>query len=339
MADSRFHLKTEPKTLDDLADLIGGEVQGNGELVVNDVASLSDAGASDISFLDNAKYKDAFKNTHAGVCIVSPEMVQFAPENCQLIISKKPYKSYALIAQAFYPENYPKAQISDFAHVHESTEIGEGCIIEAGAVVAEGVKLGQGCWIEANATIGKNVDIGNKSRIGANASVSHAVIGEASRLYAGARIGQDGFGFAIDPAGHVKVPQLGRVIIGDHVEIGANTCIDRGSGPDTIIGDGTWIDNNVQIGHNAKVGRGCVIIAQVGIAGSTTLEDFVVVAAQVGIAGHLTIGQGTQIGAQSGVMRDLPAGSKVVGTPAVPTKQFMRQVATLKKLTKPSKNE
>jgi UDP-3-O-[3-hydroxymyristoyl] glucosamine N-acyltransferase len=339
MADSRFHLKTEPKTLQELATLVEGEVKGDGNFVVYDVSSLDNAGTSDISFLDNAKYKDTFKNTSAGACVIDPKMAEFSPKACNLLISKNPYKSYALIAQAFYPESYPEAEISDHAHVHESVEIGNGCIIEAGAVIAEGVKLEQGCWIEANATIGKNVAIGKKSRIGANASVSHAIIGESSRLYAGARIGQDGFGFAIDPAGHVKVPQLGSVIIGDHVEIGANTCIDRGAGPDTIIGDGTWIDNCVQIGHNVKVGRGCVIIAQVGIAGSTILEDFVVVAAQTGIAGHLTIGQGTQIGAQSGVMRDLPAGSKVMGAPAVPAKQFMRQVATLKKLTKPPKTE
>ena len=162
-------------------------------------------------------------------------------------------------------------------------------------------------------------------------------MGEGSRLYPGARIGQDGFGFAIDPAGHVKVPQLGRVIIGDHVEIGANSCIDRGAGPDTVIGDGAWIDNLVQIGHNTKIGKGCVIVAQAGISGSTTLEDYVVVAAKAGIAGHLNIGMGTRIAAKSGIMSDLPAGSEVMGYPAVPIKQFMRQVVALKKLTKRKK--
>jgi UDP-3-O-[3-hydroxymyristoyl] glucosamine N-acyltransferase len=165
------------------------------------------------------------------------------------------------------------------------------------------------------------------------------MIGDGSRLYAGARIGQDGFGFAIDSAGHVKVPQLGRVIIGDHVEIGANSCLDRGAGPDTEIGDGTWIDNCVQIGHNVKIGRGCVIVAQVGIAGSAVLEDYVVVAAQVGIAGHLTIGQGTRIAAQSGVMKSLPAGSEVMGSPAIPAKEKLRQIIVLKNLTKPKKIE
>lgn len=334
MADSHFHKKSLPVKLKALADIVGGEVRGKADLLIDDVAPLDQANATQISFLDNIKYKDAFRSTSAGACIISKEMVDFAPPDCHLIISKSPYKSYALIAQYFYPEEYPETNISNAAHIHDSAQIAEGCIIEAGAIIGEGVKLGKGCWVESNVVIGKNVQIGEKCRIGANASISHAIIEDHTRLYPGVRLGQDGFGFAIDPAGHVKVPQLGRVKIGNHVEIGANTCIDRGSGPDTIIGDGTWIDNQVQIGHNVKIGRGCVIIAQAGIAGSATLEDFVVVAAQGGVAGHVTIGQGTQIAGQSGVMRDLPAGSKVMGYPALPIKQFMRQVATLKKLTK-----
>lgn len=340
MADPRFHEKSASKTLQHLASVIGAEIKGDApDLELRDVAPLDQAGPRDLSFLDNVKYKDNFKNTKAGACIVSEEMADFAPENCQLLISKSPYKSYALAAQAFYPAEYPNPTLSDEAVISDKASIANGCTIEAGAVIAEGVQIGEGSWIESNAVIGRNVQIGKNVRIGANSTVSHAMIGDGSRLYPGVRVGQDGFGFAIDPAGHVKVPQLGRVIIGDHVEIGANTCIDRGSGPDTIIGDGTWIDNCVQIGHNVKIGRGCVIIAQAGIAGSTTLEDFVVVAAQVGVAGHLTIGQGTQIAGQSGVMQNLAAGSKVMGYPALPIKQFMRQVAMLKKLTKPKKSE
>jgi UDP-3-O-[3-hydroxymyristoyl] glucosamine N-acyltransferase len=152
-------------------------------------------------------------------------------------------------------------------------------------------------------------------------------------------VGQDGFGFAIDPAGHVKVPQLGRVLIGSHVEIGANSCIDRGAGPDTVIGDGAWIDNLVQIGHNVQIGRGCVLIAQSGVAGSTVLEDFSVLAAQAGVAGHLRIGKGARIGAKAGVMRDIPAGEEHLGAPSMPVREFMRQVAVLKRLTKPQKSE
>ena len=335
MADPQFHSVSDPKALKALADIAGAELQGDSEFVVHDVAPLDEATPEHISFLDNIKYKEAFKNTKAGACIVAPTMTEFAPKSCQLLISKNPYKSYALIAQAFYPVHNPPAQVSEHARVHDTAKIAKGCTVESGAVLSEGVELGENCWVEANAVIDKGVRVGKNSRIGANATVSHALIGEGTRLYPGVRIGQDGFGFAIDPAGHVKVPQLGRVVIGDHVEIGANSCIDRGAGPDTIIGDGTWIDNCVQIGHNVKVGKGCVIVAQAGIAGSTTLEDYVVVAAQGGVAGHLTIGMGTRIGAQSGIMQSLPPGSEVLGSPALPVKQFLRQVAMLKKMSKP----
>ena len=341
MADQNFHYKTPSKTLAELAELSGAVLnnEDDADCVIEDVVPLKEAVEGQISFLDNVKYKDDFKSTKASACIVSKKMIEHAPEGVALLISSHPYKSYALIAQAFYPEEYPKINISEGAYVDPTAAISKGCIIEAGAVIQAGVKLGEGCWIGANAVIETNVEIGKKSRIGANATVSHAVIGENTRLYPGVRVGQDGFGFAIDPAGHVKVPQLGRVLIGDNVEIGANTCIDRGAGPDTIIGSGTWIDNLVQIAHNVKIGRGCVIIAQSGIAGSTTLEDYAVIAAQVGVAGHLTVGMGAQVGAQSGVMRDVPAGTKVLGSPAVPVKEYMRQVATVKKMANKGKTD
>ncbi len=336
MADPRFHISSGAKHLSELASLVEGELQGD-DCQIQDVAPLDTATINDISFFDNIKYKEDFMTTKAGACIVSAQMVEFAPKGCALLVSNTPYKSYALIAQAFYPVKTPPTQIVQSASVAKTAVIGEGCFIGAGAVILEGVILGANTWIEPNSVIGDNVEIGQNCRIGAGTVVSHTIIGDYTRLYPNVSVGQDGFGFAIDPAGHVKVPQLGRVIIGDHVEIGASTCIDRGAGPDTIIGNGVWIDNLVQLGHNVKIGNGCVIVAQVGIAGSTTLEDYVVVAAQVGIAGHLTIGMGTRIGAQSGVMRNLPAGSEVMGAPSVPKKQFMRQVATLKKLTQPMK--
>ncbi len=339
MPDHQFHNVPESRNLDALAEIVGGQVNGDGSFLIHDVSSLADATNKDISFLDNIKYKDDFKNTKAGACIISPEMAEFAPENCHLLISKTPYKSYALIAQVFYPVQTPPANISDKAIIADTADIGEGCYIEAGAIIGENVTLGTNCWIEAGAVIQDNVQIGKNSRIGVNASVSHTIMGEGSRLYPGACVGQDGFGFAIDPAGHVKVPQLGRVIIGDHVEIGANSCVDRGAGPDTIIGDGAWIDNCVQLGHNVKIGKGCVIVAQAGISGSTTLEDYVVVAAKAGIAGHLNIGMGTRIAAKSGIMSDIPAGSEVMGSPAVPIKQFMRQVVALRKLAKASRKQ
>jgi UDP-3-O-[3-hydroxymyristoyl] glucosamine N-acyltransferase len=341
VADLRFFKKQSPKSLADLSAIAGGTVAGAGSstLMIDDVAPLDQAGASQISFLDNIRYKDSFLQSKAGAVIVSEAAAVFAPPSMTLIVSPNPYKSYALVAQAFYPDNFPASDISPAAHVHPTAEIGKGCVVEAGAIIKANAKIAEGCWIESGAVIGEGVELGPKCRIGTGASVSHAILGMDVRLYPGVRVGQDGFGFAIDPAGHVKVPQLGRVIIGDHVEVGANTCIDRGAGPDTVIGAGTWIDNLVQIGHNVKIGRGCVLVAQCGIAGSSVLEDFVVIAAKTGVAGHLKIGTGARIGAMSGVMRDVPAGEEQLGLPAVPVKEFMRQVATLKRLTKARKSE
>lgn len=341
MADSRFFNRAAPLTLQKLADITGAKLAdpSTGSKTVSDVAPLDKAGAYDISFLDNPRYRESFIASKAGACVIAPKMLDAAPKGTALLLSDTPYKAYALIAQAFYPDEFPAAQIADGAHVHKNAQIGNGCIIDAGAVVHDGAQIGAGTWIESNAVIGRGVVIGRQCRIGANASISHAMIGDAVRLYPGVRVGQDGFGFAPDPKGHVKVPQLGRVIIEDHVEIGANSCIDRGAGPDTIIGAGTWIDNLVQIGHNVKIGKGCILIAQSGVAGSTVLEDYAVLAAQAGVAGHLRIGMGARIGAQSGVMRDVPAGEEQLGAPAVPVKEFMRQVVALKRLTKPQKSE
>lgn len=341
MADSRFFKKQPSFSLSALADIAGGKLAGKAAdgVMIDDVAALDQAGANQISFLDNIRYKDAFLQSKAGAVIVSETAASFAPEHMALIVSPNPYKSYALVAQAFYPDTYPPADISPAAHIHASAAIGKGCVIEAGAVISANAKIGDGTWVQSGAVIGGDVEIGSKCRIGTGASVSHAVLGDAVRLYPGVRVGQDGFGFAIDPKGHVKVPQLGRVLIEDNVEIGANSCIDRGAGPDTVIGAGTWIDNLVQIGHNVKIGRGCILIAQSGVAGSTVLEDFSVLAAQAGVAGHLRIGKGARIGAKAGVMKDVPAGEEQLGAPAMPVKEFMRQVIALKRLTKPQKGE
>ncbi|MBO4643985.1 MAG: UDP-3-O-(3-hydroxymyristoyl)glucosamine N-acyltransferase, partial [Alphaproteobacteria bacterium] len=206
--------------------------------------------------------------------------------------------------------------------------------IDAGAVIGENVTLGKNCHICPNAVIGDNVVMGDDCIVGENASVLYTLAGNQVYIYPGARIGQDGFGFFMSPKGHTKIPQLGRVIIGNDVEIGANTTIDRGALDDTIVGDGARLDNLVQFGHNVQTGKCCVVVSQAGIAGSTHLGDFVVLAGQVGVAGHLNIGSGAQIAGQSGVMRDVEPMESLMGTPAVPIKDFMRQAATLKKLIK-----
>jgi UDP-3-O-[3-hydroxymyristoyl] glucosamine N-acyltransferase len=213
------------------------------------------------------------------------------------------------------------------AEVDPSAEVGPLAVIGAGAVI------GPGCRIGAGAVIGAGVVLGADCRVGANATISHAVLGARVYVYPGARIGQEGFGFAMTEQGFVTVPQLGRVILEDDVEVGANSTIDRGSAQDTVIGAGSRLDNLVQIGHNVRLGRCCVIVAMAGISGSTVLEDFVMVAAQAGLTGHLRVGRKARVGAQAGVMADVPAGAEVVGSPAVPVREFFRQVATLRKLT------
>ena len=334
MADPRFFTVAGPYTLARLAEISGAELAPgvNGALEIQDVAALDVAGAGEISFLDNRKYAASFATSRAAAAIVHPDMADKAPAGMALLLSKDPYRAYARVAQAFYPQPAFDCWVAPTAHVDPTATLGEGCRLEWGAVIGAGAEIGARCRIGANAVIGDGVVLGDDCIIGANATVQFALIGSRVNIYPGARIGQDGFGFAMGPQGHLKVPQLGRVVIGDNVEVGANSTIDRGAGPDTVIGAGCMIDNLVQIGHNVQLGRGCVIVAQVGISGSTKLGDFVAAGGQAGIAGHLTIGPGARIAAQAGVAKSIGAGETVGGTPAVPQMEWLRQSAALSKL-------
>ncbi len=334
MADPRFFQNQGPFSLARLADLSGAAVADgtDAEMAVRDVAPLQQADKGCISFLENPAYLKAFQNSDAGACVVHPRFADRAPAGMALLLADRPYRAYALIAQAFYPEAAAPAGIDPTAAIDPAARLGDGLAVGAHACIGAGAEIGAGTRIGPNAVIGDGVIVGAHCRIGAGATVSHALIGDRVVLYPGVRIGQDGFGFAPDPAGHVKVPQIGRVIIGDGCEIGANTTIDRGSLQDTVIGDGCWIDNLVQIGHNVRLGRGCIIVAQVGISGSTRLGNFVAVGGQAGMAGHLTIGDGAEIGAQSGIIGDVAPGARVVGSPAVPDRLFFRQMAMLRRL-------
>jgi len=336
MADPRFFHNAGPFTLAQLAERCGAELAPGADpaKLIHDVAPLDVAGADQISFLDNKKYADSFAKSGAGACLVHPAMAERAPAGMALLLSNNPYRSYALTAQAFYPLLAAKTLIAPTAHVDPTAVLGEGVQVDPGAVIGPKAEIGAGSRIGPNAVVGAGVVLGEGCSIGACASVSHAILGKRVNIYPGARIGQDGFGFAMGPQGHVKVPQLGRVIIGDDVEVGANATIDRGAGPDTVIGAGSMIDNLVQIAHNVQLGRGCVIVSQVGISGSTKLGDFVVAAGQAGITGHLSIGTGAQIAAQSGVMRDVGPGEKVGGSPAQPMTDWLRQSAILAKMAK-----
>ncbi len=304
----------------------------NQDAIYTDVAPLDSAQPNHVSFLDNKRYVDAFAKTRAGACVVRAAHAAEAPAATTLLLTDEPYESYARIARAFHPDAVLEPRLSDRAVIDPTAQVGEGSRIEDGVVIGPNAEIGRRCHIGVNAVIGEGVVIGADTVIGPMASLSHCIVGSRVLLHPGVRIGQRGFGFAMSRSGHLKVPQLGRVIVHDDVEIGANSTVDRGTGPDTVIGPGCMIDNLVQIGHNVRLGRGCVVVAQAGISGSTSLGDNVIVAAQAGLTGHLNIGKGAQIAAQSGVMRDVDTNARVCGAPAVPVRQFFREVATLQRL-------
>ncbi len=305
----------------------------NADLLLDGVAPLQVAAASHVSFLDNRRYLPALDATRAGAVIVHPDMASRVPAGSVALVTREPYVGWARVATLFHPAPPARPGVHATAVVDASAAVDPTVEIGPFAVIGARAEIGPRCRIGAGAVIGDGVVLGPDCRIGTHASVSHALLGARVCLYPGARVGQDGFGFAVTASGFVSVPQLGRVLLEDDVEIGANTTIDRGSVQDTVIGAGSRLDNLVQIGHNVRLGRCCVIVAQAGISGSTVLEDFVMVGGQSGLTGHLHIGRKARLGAQSGIMADVAAGADVVGSPAMPVREFFRQVATIKRLS------
>ena len=332
-------------TIGEIAALTHAEPRPGAPLdrLIRNIAPLDTAGASDVSFLDNARYLDALAETRAGACLLAPRFAAAAPERLPVLVTAEPYRAFVAVARALFADAlrpsslFAASGLSAAAQVHPSARLEPGVTVDPLALIGPGAEIGMGTLIAAGAVIGPHVAIGRDCAIGAGATVQHALIGDRVIIHPGARIGQDGFGFLPAARGHQKIPQSRRVIIQDDVEIGANVTIDRGSTRDTIIGEGTKIDNLVQIAHNVSIGRHCLIAGQVGISGSARVGDFVMLGGKVGIADHVTIGAGASLGAQSGVMADVPAGARWIGSPAQPVRDFMKGVAVLRRLARGGK--
>ena len=329
-------------TVREIVALTGAKARDGARLdhrIVN-VAPLDRAGPGDLAFLDNAKYIDELASTRAGACLLAERFISRAPAGLLTLVASQPYQAFVAVARALYPEALRPSSlfaangIAPGAYIHSAARLENGVIVDPGAVIGPRAEIGAGSIIGAGAVIGPQVRIGRDCAIGAQTSITHALIGDRVIVHPGCHIGQDGFGYVMSPKGHMKVPQVGRVIIQDDVEIGAGTTIDRGAIRDTVIGEGTKIDNLVQVAHNVSIGRHCVLVAQTAIAGSVTIEDYVVLGACVGVNNHATIGEGAQLAAASKVHGDVPPGARWGGTPAKPAKQWFREVFILERLAR-----
>ncbi|MBS7546363.1 UDP-3-O-(3-hydroxymyristoyl)glucosamine N-acyltransferase [Ancylobacter oerskovii] len=342
MADPIFHRPARSFPLDELCALVGGRLvdPAQGARQVIGVASLEDAGPGDVSYMDGSRFVPALRATRAGFCLLGERFLDHVPAGVVPVVVKRPHAAFVAIARALYPSSlrpssvFGQPGVAAGAIVHPQARLEGDVTIDPGAVIGPGAEVGAGTIIAAGAVIGPGVRIGRDCTIGAGASVLHALLGDRVILHPGVRIGQDGFGYVGGAGGHAKVPQIGRVIVQNDVEIGASTTIDRGGLRDTVIGEGTKIDNLVQIAHNVVIGRHCVIVSQTGIAGSATLGDFVVLGGQVGVIGHVRIGDGAKIAATSNVKDDVPPGVEWGGSPAQPMRDWFREVMAIQRLAR-----
>ncbi|MCR5880462.1 UDP-3-O-(3-hydroxymyristoyl)glucosamine N-acyltransferase [Phenylobacterium sp. J367] len=330
MPDPRFFEDLGPITLGELAALTGAELSDPAAAgrSVRAVAILSRAQADTVTYISDRKHAEALAASKAGACFVPAAQAATVPSGCVALVTPAPQAAYALAAQRLHR---PRVNTSKQA-VAADARLEEGVILGPGAVVGPGAQIGRGTVIGANSVVGPGVTIGRNCEIGPNVTLGFALLGDRVRILAGAVIGEPGFGATVGPKGLIDVPQLGRVILQDGVTVGANTCIDRGAYDDTSIGENTKIDNLVQIAHNVRVGRNCVMAAHTGISGSVDIGDGAQFGGRAGVADHVSIGDGARVGAAAGVMKDIPAGETWGGMPARSIRKWMRETAWLAKM-------
>ena len=347
MADSIFFTPSRQLTVGEAAALTGAALR-NPELggsVIERLSSLDSAEPGSLVFVESRKFAKALNNSQAVAVFCSEEVASKVPENIAVLVTASPHRDFAMIGRILFPTAakptpwFGEYGISPKAFIHPDAKLEDGVTVEAGAVIGRGAEIGSGTLISSTAVIGENCRVGRECYIAPAVSIQYSFVGNRVHLYPGVRIGQDGFGYVGGPSGIEKIPQLGRVIIQDDVEIGANTTVDRGALKDTVIGEGTKIDNLVQIAHNVQIGRYCLIAAHCGIAGSSTIGDMTQLGGSVGLADHVKVGAHVQIAAASGVMNDIPDGEKWGGSPARPIKQWFREVAALRSMSKYNKEK
>lgn len=320
-------------TAAEVAEAAGGSVVGDTSARVSSVAPLDRAQPNDLSFLAHAKYADAFAQSNAGVVLVTPELAHAVGRAAARVVVPKPYDALvALLPRLYVPPAFEPG-VHATANVAAGVTLGRDVRIDPYAVIEAGAEVGDRCWIGSHAVVGAGVSVGADTHLYPHVVLySGATVGARTIVHAGARVGSDGFGYSYRDGAHHKIPHVGRCLIGNDVEIGANTTIDRGSIDDTVVGDGTKIDNLVHVAHNVRIGRLCLLMAQVGVAGSVRIDDGAILAGQVGVSGHHSIGKGATLAAQAGVFGDIPAGETWSGYPARPHREALRAQAALFRL-------
>ncbi len=340
MSETRFFKPAGPQSLGTIAERVEGELDPAeaAARAIAGTAPLDRAGPDELSFIRAARHLPQLAATRAGVVLCPAKLREAVPEGTAALVVRDPQRAFMEVARLFYPQAMRPLPfggadgVAPGATVDPSARLEPGARVEAGAFVGASAEIGAGTLVAPNAVIGPGCRIGRDCSIGPNVTVQHCLMGDRVIVHPGAAIGQDGFGFVMGQGGHEKVPQVGRVIVQDDVEIGANSTVDRGSGKDTVIGKGTKIDNLVQIAHNVEIGNHCVLAAHVGVSGSSVLQDYVVLAGKVGVADHLTIGVAAQVAGGSNVADDIPPGGRWVGSPARPVRRWMRELMALSTL-------